>query len=236
MFGIQWTMIRLPRLGWVLKWGRNICLVMGTLILSYVSLVMFSAWIYQAEESRRFDEALRRRKESPATVAPPAPPVVLPPVSPPAMPPAELPSVTPTIPKIPVTRFAEGSVIGRMEVTRIGLKVMILEGITERTLQRAVGHFPKSPLPGQPGNIALAGHRNTFFSSLRQIRLDDEIQLTTLTGIYSYKVNSTKVVTPDAIEVLNNDGSDVLTLVTCYPFNYIGPAPTRFIVRAQKVR
>lgn len=112
---------------------------------------------------------------------------------------------------------------------------MILEGIDGRTLRRAVGHIPGTPLPGQPGNIALAGHRDTFFRALQNIRVDDEITLETLIGVYSYRVDSTEVVDPGETRVLDNSDDEILTLVTCYPFSFVGPAPKRFVVRARKL-
>ena len=109
---------------------------------------------------------------------------------------------------------------------------MILEGTDERTLQRAVGHIAGTALPGQPGNVALAGHRDTFFRGLRNIRANDEITLSTLRGSYRYRVDSTRVVGPEATEVLASSPEGALTLVTCYPFYFVGPAPKRFVVRA----
>ena len=112
---------------------------------------------------------------------------------------------------------------------------MIMEGVDGKTLRHAVGHIPGTPLPGQPGNVALAGHRDTFFRGLRNIHKDDEITLTTLHGFYRYRVDSTQVVEPQATEVLDNSVDDILTLVTCYPFYFVGPAPKRFIVRARRI-
>ena len=129
----------------------------------------------------------------------------------------------------------EGSPLGRIEISAVGLVAMILEGTDEGTLQRAVGHIQGTPLPGQLGNVALAGHRDTFFRELRKIRVNDEITLTTLSGSYHYRVDSTKVVEPESIEVLDDDADDILTLVTCYPFNFVGSAPKRFIVRARRI-
>jgi sortase A len=109
---------------------------------------------------------------------------------------------------------------------------MILEGIDERTLRRAVGHIPGTPLPGQPGNVALAGHRDTFFRSLQNIRIDDEITLETLSGVYSYRVDSTEVVDPGETRVLDNSDDETLTLVTCYPFSFVGNVrPRKSVVR-----
>jgi sortase A len=128
-----------------------------------------------------------------------------------------------------------GKALGEIELTRIGVTAMILEGTDERTLRRAVGHIPGTPLPGQPGNVGIAGHRDTFFRALRNVRQDDEITLMTLNGSYRYRVDSISVVGPEDIEVLDNSGGDILTLVTCYPFYFVGPAPRRFIVRAQRI-
>jgi sortase A len=125
--------------------------------------------------------------------------------------------------------------IGRMEVQRLGVSVVVMEGTSGKTLRRAVGHITGTGLPGQPGNVGIAGHRDTFFRPLRNIQPDDIITLTTLRGAYRYRVVFTKVVSPDNVAVLNPDGTEILTLVTCYPFYYVGSAPDRFIVRAQRV-
>lgn len=135
----------------------------------------------------------------------------------------------------PGITVSEGSPLGRIEIHSVGLTVMILEGIDEETLQRGVGHIPGTPLPGQKGNIALAGHRDTFFWGLRNIQVSDEITLTTLSGSSRYRVDSIKIVNPDETEVLWDGGDDILTLVTCYPFNFVGSAPKRFIVRAHVI-
>jgi sortase A len=102
-------------------------------------------------------------------------------------------------------------------------------------LRHAVGHIPGTPLPGQQGNVGLAGHRDTFFRGLRNIQKDDEITLTTLHGSYRYRVDSTRIVRPEDTKVLAATADDFLTLVTCYPFYFVGPAPKRFIVRAHRI-
>jgi sortase A len=128
-----------------------------------------------------------------------------------------------------------GSLLGRIEISTIGLAAMILEGTDPGTLRRAVGHFPGTALPGQQGNVAIAGHRETFFRALRNIRKDNEITLTTLNGSYRYRVDSTKVVEPENTEVLYDSDNAILTLVTCYPFDFMGSAPKRFVVRAHRI-
>jgi sortase A len=125
--------------------------------------------------------------------------------------------------------------LGKIDVERLGVSVVVMEGTTDKTLRRAVGHIAGTALPGGPGNVGIAGHRDTFFRPLRKIQPDDIITLTALGGVYRYRVVSTKVVRPDDVGVLNSDGSEILTLVTCYPFYYVGSAPERFIVRALRV-
>jgi sortase A len=135
---------------------------------------------------------------------------------------------------LPVAVGPDG-LIGRIEVPRLDISVVVFEGTSHRTLRHAVGHIAGTALPGQPGNLGIAGHRDTFFRPLRNIRLNDIITLTTLRGAYRYRVVSTKVVNPADVAVLDPDGNEILTLVTCYPFYLVGPAPARFIVRAERV-
>jgi sortase A len=125
--------------------------------------------------------------------------------------------------------------IGRISVARLGVSVIVMEGTAGPTLRRAAGHISGTALPGQQGNVGIAAHRDTFFRPLRDIRKDDLITVTTSRGEFRYRVVSTQIVDPDDVSVLNSDGSDVLTLVTCYPFNFIGAAPNRFIVRAEQI-
>jgi sortase A len=124
--------------------------------------------------------------------------------------------------------------IGSIAIARLGFYAVITEGAGEATLRRAVGHVPGTALPGEPGNVGLAGHRDTFFQPLRNIRRNDMIELATGRGELYYQVVSTKVVGPDAVEVLEPTVGEALTLITCYPFSYIGAAPKRFIVRAER--
>ncbi len=129
-----------------------------------------------------------------------------------------------------------GMVVGRLRIPRLSLEVMVREGASESTLRRAVGHIPGTGLPGQTGNVALAGHRDTFFRPLRNIRKDDAIDLDTGHGTLRYLVTSTEIVSPRDVSVLKASSGKTLTLVTCYPFYYVGSAPKRFIVRAVEVQ
>jgi len=125
--------------------------------------------------------------------------------------------------------------LGRMEIPRLGVSVIVAEGTDETTLRRAGGHIAGTSFPGQRGNVGIAGHRDTLFRPLRNIRRNDLITLTTLAGEYRYRVMSTEVVSPSDVAVLEPDGHETLTLVTCYPFYFVGPAPDRFTVRAERV-
>jgi len=129
----------------------------------------------------------------------------------------------------------DGEVMGEMEVARLGLKVIVVHGDSPTILQRAVGHIPGTALPGQAGNVALAGHRDTFFRPLKDILPGDEITLKTPEGNFQYRVESTAVVPPTDVRGIQASGGRILTLITCFPFYYVGSAPDRFIVRARQI-
>jgi len=131
--------------------------------------------------------------------------------------------------------LAEGDVIGEIQVPRLGLNAIVVQGDSSANLRRAVGHLSKSALPGEWGNVALAGHRDTFFRTLRDIRLGDEIKFKTRERSFEYLVESIEVVSPTDIRVLKSSTGHDLTLLTCFPFHYVGPAPNRFVVRAREV-
>ena len=124
-------------------------------------------------------------------------------------------------------------IVGRLTIPRLGLRAMVGEGLSPRVLDRAIGHVPGSPFPGEPGNIGLAGHRDTYFRKLAGVRAHDLIRITTPDGEFSYRVVNTAIVGSHAGRLLRDQRFSGLTLVTCYPFNYLGSAPSRFIVRAE---
>jgi sortase A len=127
-------------------------------------------------------------------------------------------------------------VIGKINIPRLGISAILKEGVGQRTLNLAAGHIPSTALPGQPGNVGVAAHRDNLFRGLKDIRQDDSITLTTLDNTYVYRVVSTKVVNPTDVSVLDASPDEkTLTLVTCYPFYFVGSAPKRFIVRALQV-
>jgi sortase A len=144
-------------------------------------------------------------------------------------------STSPLSKAVRTTKPPVGSLIGKILIPRLGISTIVDEGVDSETLNLSVGHIPATALPGQPGNVGIAGHRDTFFRHLRNIQRDDIITLTTLRGDYRYRVVSTKIVSPNDVAILDSDGTEILTLITCYPFYFVGSAPRRFIVRAERV-
>jgi sortase A len=128
----------------------------------------------------------------------------------------------------------EGDVLGRIEIPRFGMMVAIVEGTTPRMLDVGVGHIEGTALPGEPGNIGIAGHRDTYFRALKNIQIGDGIRIQTATGLSRYKVDKVQIVAPDDIRVLAPSAASAITLVTCYPFHFIGAAPQRFVVHAYR--
>jgi len=194
-----------------LRWGQRVVATLGISLLVYCGSVWVDAWNFQRAERARFLGLLANRS---AALGAGQPTRVVRGATPPP---------------------ASGGLLGRMDISRLGISVIVLEGAGRTTLRRAAGHISGTALPGQRGNIGISGHRDTFFRPLRNIRRDDIITLTTLGGPYTYRVISTKIVRPSDVSVLADDGNEILTLVTCYPFYFVGVAPDRFIVRAERV-
>jgi sortase A len=128
-----------------------------------------------------------------------------------------------------------GDPFGEISIPRLGLSAIIAEGVDESTLRHAVGHFPESSTPEAAGTVVLAGHRETFFRGLSHVRLHDLVKLETPHGKYQYEVVRTAVVGPQHVELVESSPQSDLTLVTCFPFRYIGPAPQRFVVQAVRI-
>jgi sortase A len=237
------------RRNWFARWTAPLILfLVGCLALGYYAYDTLDARFFQDDQSRQFDQALRDAHDtaahapvsdqapadelraeaiadlkSRASQASPAPKM-----------PAFAEAVSANEPAQPEIA-AENMPLGRIEITSVGLSAMIEEGTSNRTLQRGVGHIAGTALLGKSGNVGLAAHRDTFFRKLRDIQAGDDIKLTTLTGIVLYRVELISIVEPEDSRVLRDSGENILTLVTCYPFSYIGPAPKRFIVRARQM-
>jgi sortase A len=195
------------KLGWSLRWIQRALFAGAILMLGYCAFVMADTWIFQRDASRELSQP--RDEQSDATT----------------------PSVLANAP----SGIAIKGLIGRVEITRLGLSVIVVEGTSAHTLRRAAGHIEGTPLPGEQGNVGISGHRDTLFRPLKDVHQDDIVVVTTPAGEYRYRVVSTRIVSPEDTSVLNSDESEVLTLVTCYPFYFVGPAPDRFIVRAERV-
>jgi sortase A len=218
--------------------GRGLGIAEWFFLLAGLAAVDVFVWVntstllYQAYEDWSFDQTLRGLKPSPkgfasdefswlfggrnkldAKVDSPELPRSSEPV----------PAERPPLPEM---------LLGRLRIPRLHVAAMVREGADSGTLRTAIGHIPGTALPGRMGNVGLAGHRDTFFRALRNIEKDDTIDFETDTGTYRYAVQSTRIVSPRDVSVLTAAGGRVLTLVTCYPFYYVGSAPKRFIVRA----
>jgi len=191
-----------------LRWriAESVFLIAGLALLDWYIWSRAGAVVYQAYENYLFRGQLREEQKSPPVVPAPTPP-----------------------------RLHRNDLVGRLEVPRLGIRVMVHEGDDHDILAGAAGHLPSSPVPGWPGNVAVAAHRDTFFRPLRNIRVNDKILFATLNGTFEYQVESLKIVDPDDVSVLKASAEPTLTLVTCYPFYYVGSAPHRFIVRARQV-
>jgi len=131
-----------------------------------------------------------------------------------------------------VARPARGSVLGRLQIPSLHLSYVVLEGTDNRTLDKSIGHVEGSSLVGEGGNIGIAGHRNTHFRKLEWIRRGDELVLSSPGGEYRYRVEWARLFKPTDMEVLDPEHGPAITLITCFPFEYVGSAPLRFVVRA----
>ena len=119
-----------------------------------------------------------------------------------------------------------------LRIARIHLVVPVLEGTSDVTLNRGVGHIEETAMPGTSGNSGIAGHRDGFFRSLKDVALGDTIELETLQEKQIYRIDRAWIVNPEDVSVLDPTPEQSITLVTCYPFYFVGSAPQRYIVRA----
>ncbi len=190
----------------ILRCIRYLLITCALALLAYCGFVLIDARIFQQGEERQLDQLLTAPAKSVRPV-----------------------SLESSLP------IATSGLIGRMEIPRIGLSAIVMEGTSTATLRHALGHISGTPLPGQPGNASISGHRDTFFRPLRNIEPNDVITLSTTRGEFRYRVLSTRIVDPSDMAVLDPGEGETLTLITCYPFYFVGPAPKRYIVRAERV-
>lgn len=210
-----------------LRWFEIALTLSGVLLLGGVFAATVHRWNYQSRQERALHRLALAVESNPRTtlhkplhVADPRQPAPL----------------AGAIPMLANARSVDPLNMGIIEIPRVGVNAVVREGEDDATLDIAVGHIPGTAHPGEPGNMALAGHRDTFFRGLRNIRLNDQVRFVSPSHTYQYRVIEMTVVSPDEISVLDSRGSEELTLVTCHPFQYIGNAPNRFIVRAARVK
>ena len=144
-------------------------------------------------------------------------------------------TASPYAPSTPRFQLSEGDPVGRVEIPTLAVEAAVEHGNSTDVLRRAVGHLPGTALPGEGGNVVLAGHRDSFFRGLRNAARGQEITLTTPQGDFVYRIDGLRIVGPRDVEVIAPTDDERLTLITCYPFDYVGPAPRRLIVTAVPV-
>ena len=178
--------------------------ILAASTLGYCTYAYTSAAIHQHDEKARFSEIKAHAAEQPSFAGIEAPP----------------------------DRPSPGQMLGILDIPRIGLSSIVEQGADARVLGESVGHVPGTAMPGEPGNTALAAHRDTYFRHLSELRPGDKILYQSISHTYSYTVRSTRIVKPTDTAVLTATQQPTLTLVTCFPFYYIGSAPKRFVLVA----
>lgn len=194
------------RLAWIAEWLLGLVAV-GC--LGFVAFATVDERTFQAAQSARLEALVQERLAHPPAAAAAAPR------------PRRVPRA--------------GEPIGRLEIPAVGVTGMVTPGTDDGALRRGIGWIEGTALPGEPGNVALAAHRDTFFRGLRKVRLHDRIALRTPDGTFEYRIDDLRVVSPTDLGVLAPREQPALTLITCYPFDYIGSAPLRFVVHASQV-
>jgi sortase A len=195
-----------------LRRGERLCLVAGAALIAWWALLLADARLAQHNARRALELASQAAgRVSVQQINPPG-----------------------TIAATSTEGLRQGEVIALLSVPRIDLSAAVLQGSDSRTLRRGPGHVENTALPGEPGNVVIAGHRDSFFRPLRDIRVGDDVFVSTARERIHYTVSSLKVVGPRDLSVLAPTGAPTLTLITCFPFWVLGDAPDRFVVRATR--
>jgi sortase A len=206
------------------KWFERCLIVSGISLLGFAGGARLTGELQKRQDLRRFDAALLAAVSSPALASGSG----------------GVPSGIDTSLWSPerIKAYQEslrkdfGAPLAVLSIPKIGLSVPVLEGTDELTLNRAVGLIEGTARPGTGGNVGIAGHRDGYFRGLKDVGAGDEIEMRTLSARDLYVVESVRIVSPDDVHVLDPTASPALTLVTCYPFYFVGSAPQRWIVRA----
>jgi sortase A len=194
----------------VLRWAEGLLVIGGIAMLTWCAVVLADAYVSQ--------RIARQSLETISSVAAPARPPI--------------PATAP--PQPPPSIIRRGAAIAALSIPRVDLSAVVLHGSDEQTLRRGPGHVEGTAVPGEAGNVVIAGHRDSFFRPLRYVRLGDDLFLDTPHGRFQYRVTSLQVVRARDLSVLAPTNEEMLTLITCYPFWLLGNAPDRFVVRAAR--
>jgi len=203
---VELRLRRIPRKT-VLRFTEDFLWVVALASIGFCSVAYGSAAIHQARQKAVL-EALRANSAAPASLA--------------------------SASQASKSKAAGNVLLGLIEIPRLDTASIVEEGVETSTLWKAVGHIPGTALPGERGNAVLAAHRDTYFSGLGDLKVGDLVSFKSPTATYSYRVESTRIAEPDDTQVLAASNEPVLTLVTCYPFHYIGNAPQRYVVTARE--
>jgi sortase A len=228
-----------------MQWLKRLLLLVGLGCIGFYAYTLADEYIYQRFENWAFDQQIAGRNDvSFADYARERTPLGL------LLSRSAAGSRAETKPFVPpaAPHLAEGDLVGRVAIDRLKLSAVIREGVSDQTLKTSVGHIPTTTLPGGEGNFAIAAHRDTLFRALKDIRNGDLVSVQSPSATYTYRVIGTRIVKPSDVSVLRADGGGLhtveagsgqlrlLTMITCYPFYYVGSAPKRFIVQAELVK
>lgn len=195
------------------RWVARFLILLGTALLGWCAFVIADAELTQRTARRSLKLAAPAMASTATT---------------PTSPPAGATARRPTVVQV-------GAPVAALSIPRVRLSAVVLHGSDARTLRRGPGHLEHTALPGEPGNVVIAGHRDTFFRPLRGVEIGDDVFVDAPDGRVHYRVTSVHVVPPREVSVLRPTEQETLTLITCYPFWGLGEASDRFVVRARRV-
>jgi len=202
----------------LLRAVSNLLILAGTAGVLVWAWGLFEAALYQHVQKTQFEQYRAEVSELPPVVHAPPDPVAK----------RRVLKISPA----PHGLFdRDPLLLGEIDVPRLHWSVMIREGMDDATLRRAAGHVPATAFPGEPGNFVVLGHRDTLFRPLRGLEQGDHVLVRTLDGNFDYSIDSIQVVPPEQVSLLGGPADRSITLVTCFPFDFIGPAPQRFVAR-----
>jgi sortase A len=192
--------------------AANTLILIGSVGVLVWAWAMLDTALYQHVQKVQLERRLPQSERPAATEMPRAAP--------------EVPAVSEWVPREWFRR--DPLVIGEIEIPRLEMSVIVREGMDDTTLRKAAGHVPATALPGESGNFVVLGHRDTLFRPLRGLEKGDTVRVRTVGGSFNYWIDTIEVVPPEGVDLRTKDAQEI-TLVTCFPFDYLGPAPRRFV-------